>query len=366
MPPNTHPVTTVLFIIPSLAYSGLARRLSLLAARLPRDRFRTRVVVLGGSSPWSTALRDAGVVVDELGWQRPFDARPLFALKRLASELRPDVVHAWGEAGLRAALLTGIASPRRLVVSGVLPPVRPPDWLGRGLLRLSGRVIAFGRADAERYRRLGVANERLTEAPLATDPDWPPTLPDSANPVLVDDAGRVLLGVGPFEQHKGFRDAVWTFDILQFLYDDLQLVLAGDGPDRPRVEDFARVADTARRVRFTGPLTDLTALRRRAMLAWVPGRAGGVQSALEAMSAGLPVIASRIPELAEVVVHGETGLLAAPGDKADFARQTRLLIEDDGRRRDFAEAGRRRAAEQFAPGPMTDACAGAYSRQPTR
>ena len=45
-------------------------------------------------------------------------------------------------------------------------------WLGRGLLARVGRVIAFGRAEAERYRRCGVRAERLTEAPLATDPDW--------------------------------------------------------------------------------------------------------------------------------------------------------------------------------------------------
>jgi glycosyltransferase involved in cell wall biosynthesis len=174
------------------------------------------------------------------------------------------------------------------------------------------------------------------------------------------DAGRVLLGVGPLIGHKGFRDAVWTFDILHFLYDDLQLVLAGEGPDRPRVEEFARITRTNRRIRFTGPLTDLAALRRRAVLAWVPGRAGGVQAALEAMAAGLPVVASRTPRLAEVVAHGETGLLAGPGDKADFARQTRSLLEDAARCRALGEAGQRRVAERFAPGPMAEACVRAY------
>jgi glycosyltransferase involved in cell wall biosynthesis len=351
-------VTTVLFIIPSLAYSGRARRLTLLAAHLPRDRVRLRVVVLGPPSPWGVALRSAGVAVDELGWRRPFDARPLFALRQLAAGERPDVIHAWGEAALWAALLAGVSSPGRLVVSGVLPPVRPPGWISRSLLRRVGRVIAFGRADAERYRLLGVAAERLTEAPLAADPGWPP-VPPAAGPVPAD-GGRVLLGVGPIELHKGFRDAVWALDILQFLYDDLRLVIAGDGSDRARVEDFARITGTGRRVCFTGPLAGLTPLRARALLAWVPGRAGGIQAALEAMSAGLPVVASSTRELTEVVAHGETGLLAAPGDKADFARQTRQLIEDAALRHSLGSAGKRRAAERFAPGPMADACARVY------
>jgi glycosyltransferase involved in cell wall biosynthesis len=352
-------VTTVLFIIPSLAYSGLARRLTLLCAHLPRDRFRFRVTVLGGPSPWSEALRRHGVSVDELNWHRPLDALPLFTLRERSAEFRPDVVHAWGAASLRAVLLSGIATPRQLVVSGVLPPVREPGWLDRGLLRRRGRVIAFGSAEAERYRRLGIAAERLTEAPLATDPDWPSAVPAAAT-FLPDDAGRVILGVGPLESHKSFRDAIWTFDILHFLYDDLRLVIAGAGPDRARVEDFARVTGPARRISCPGSLGDLAALRRRAVLAWIPGRAGGVQVALEAMSAGLAVVASRTPRLTEVVAHGTTGLLATPGDKADFARQTRHLLEDDDRRRALGEAGRKLAAARFIPGGMVEACARAY------
>jgi D-inositol-3-phosphate glycosyltransferase len=349
-------VTNVLFVIPSLAYSGLARRLTLLAANLPRERFQVRVVALGGPSPWDESLRSRGIAVDELGWHRPFDARPLFTLRQLASESRPDVVHAWGAAAMRAVLLAGIVTPRQLVVSGVLPPIREPGWLGRQLLTRVGRVIAFGRVEAERYRRHGVAADRLTEAPLATDLDAAP-MPAETTP---DDAGRVLLGVGPLVGHKGFRDAVWTFDILHFLYDDLRLVIAGAGPDRSRIEEFARVTGTARRVSCPGPLADLAALRQRALLAWIPGRAGGVQAALEAMAAGLAVVASRTPKLTEIVARGETGLLAIPGDKADFARQTRLLLEDHDRRRAFGEAGRKRAAELFAPGRMAEACVLAY------
>jgi glycosyltransferase involved in cell wall biosynthesis len=354
-------VTSVLFVTPSLAYSGLARRLSLLAVHLPRDRFQARVVVLGGPSPWGEALRAASVPVDELNWRRAIDARPLAALQRLAADWRPGLVHAWGTAGPRAALLAGVVSPRRLLVSGVLPPVGAIGLPIRVLLGTAGHVLAFGRAEAERYRRLSVPAKRLIEAPLATDPNWPPA-PVSTGEQTLPNGSRMLFGVGPLEGHKGFRDAVWALDILHFLYDDISLVLAGAGSERRRIEEFARVTGGDHRVRCTGQLPDLARLRRRAMLAWIPGRGGGVQAALESMSAGLPIVASRTAGLAEVVSHDETGLLAPPGDKADFARQTRRLLDDDTLRRSFGEACRRRAAERFAPGPMADACARAYDR----
>jgi glycosyltransferase involved in cell wall biosynthesis len=358
-------VTTVLCVIPSLDFCGLARRLTLVAAHLPRERFQLRVVALGGPSPGGKALRNAGIAVDELGWQRPFDARPLLALRRIATDVRPDFVHAWGARALWAALAAGLAGPRRLVASGVLAPIQEPGRPGRWLLRMVGCVVAFGRVEAERYRRLGVPAEHLVEAPIGHDPAWPPATPEGPSSPQIA-YGRVLLGVGPLIGHKGFRDAVWSFDILNMLYDDVRLVIAGDGPDRSRIENFVRVTGTHRRVHCVGPVDELTPLRHRALVAWVLGRAGGVQAALESMSAGLPVVASRTPRLAEVVVHGETGFLTAPGDNADVARQTRRLLEDEAVRRAFGEAGRRRVAERFPPGPMANACAEAYLRYGAR
>ena len=150
-------------------------------------------------------------------------------------------------------------------------------------------------------------------------------------------------------------------DILHYLYEDLRLVLAGDGPDRPRLEQFARAIEVDRRVIFTGRQPDLAPWRHAAELAWVPSRTGGgVGAALEAMAAGLPVIATRLPALAEVVVDGAVGCLVPPGDKTELARQTRFLLNDPDRRRAYGEAGRRRAAEHFSVERLVRRCAELY------
>jgi glycosyltransferase involved in cell wall biosynthesis len=351
-------VRTVLFVIPSLRYGGAARQLTLLAAGLPSESFQVRVVVLGTTTPWVDSLRAAGVTVEVLGWRRPFDVLPFLALRRLVRSMRPDVIHIWGAMALRAMVLSGSRATNRVFISAVLRLGRRPGRLDRWLLRQVRGVIVFGAAEAERYRRLGVADSRIHVVAPAVN------VPAAAEPVQlpgVTAADRVLLGLGPIEPHKGFREAVWAFDILRHLYDDVHLVLAGTGSDRPRVERFAGQIGVRGHVHFTGSYTEPTSLLQRADLVWVPSlRGGGVCAALEAMAAGRAVIASRCPDLAEIVVDGETGFLVEPGDKAALARQTRLLLDDPIRGQHCGEAGRRRIAEYFSVARLVEACAKLY------
>ena len=353
---------TILFVISSLEYSGAARQLCLLAAGLPRDSFRVRVAVLGTETPWVASLRGEGVEVEVLGWRRPFDVLPFVALRRLVRSMRPDVLHVWGATALRAVVLTGSRPAKRLLVSAALSFAHRLDRLDRWLLAHAGGVIAFGAAEAERYRRLGVADSRLTVVspamPIPTDAVEPAELPGvAANE-------RVLLGLGPIEQHKGFREAVWAFDLLRHLYDDVQLVLAGAGSDRPRVEQFARQIGMREHVHFLGPVADTTHLLQRAEMVWVPSlRGGGVRAALEAMAAGRPVIASRLADLAEIVVDGETGFLVETNNKAALARQTRLLLDDPQRRQRMGESGRQRVRGHFSVAGLVETCARRYSEE---
>jgi glycosyltransferase involved in cell wall biosynthesis len=156
------------------------------------------------------------------------------------------------------------------------------------------------------------------------------------------------LGVGPVLSHKGFREAVWSFDILRHNLPDLQLVLVGPGRDRPQVAEFVKWLQISPWVRLVGEVETVRPWLEAADLVWVPSlRPGGVCAALEAMAAGKPVLASRLPGLAEVVADQETGILVRPGDKAALARQSRRLLQDDSLRLQMGEAARKRARDLF-------------------
>jgi len=347
-----------LLLIQDLDYGGAARQVSLLATHLPRDRFQICVGVLGGNSPWAEELRQNGCRVEVLGWQRPFDVAPFLGLRRLLDSFRPDLIHAWGTAALRGLALVGGCGRARLLLSDLLVPNQSPGFLDRWLGR-KATVAALGQAEAERHRSLGIPTERLAVLSPGVEDNTEavesPTLPG------LPEQARILLSLGPFRSHKGHREAVWALDILHYLYEDLHLVLLGSGPERNRVIEFGHFIGASSHVHFPGTVADVRPWLRRAELVWVPSRTGGgVNTALEAMAAGKPVVAARLPALAEVVAEGETGLLFNPGDKADLARQTRLLMDDPKRRSIFGTAGQRRVQQHFTVERLVESCLRLY------
>jgi glycosyltransferase involved in cell wall biosynthesis len=347
----------ILLVIPTLEHSGAGTQVSLLAQRLPRDDFEPRICALGGEGPVAAPLRSTGLVVQTLGRPRIFNLSALRRFRRLVQDFRPDVIHAWGRSSLRLAFLNGAGRNCRLLVSSPLPPRERGPCLGRLERWLLGRVdgiIAQGPAEAESYQRLGLPADKVMVVP--------PGVADSGTRLAERGAGRLLLCGGPLEPHKGYRDAIWAFDILQFLYPDLALGIFGAGSDRSRLERFAALTGAGRHVHFAGSQADPAALMARAEVIWVPSRAeGGINVALEAMALGRPVVASHLHGLAEVITDGETGFLVPPGNKIELARQTRRLLDDAALARRLGEAGRRRARAHFAAADLVRRLADLYS-----
>jgi glycosyltransferase involved in cell wall biosynthesis len=342
----------VLHVIPSLECNAAAKQLSLLGTGLP-PQYQMTVCVLGSDGPCARRLRSAGLPMRILGWTRRFDPRAVWRLRRIVQELRPDLIHCWQSGALRALSLS--ISGRRIpvVVSHPLVARRrpsPPDRLDRWLLRRTARIVASGAAEASRCQQFGLTTGKIDVMPPGVE-ECRPLAPRAASTHGASGlhSGPVILCAGALQPYKGFYDAIWTFDILRFVFPELQLVIAGDGPERGRLEKLATGAKTRAQVHFVGARAQISDLLAGADLVWVPSLAEtGLNVALEALAAGKPVIASRLPGLAEIIVDGHTGFLVAPGDKPSLARRTRTLVLDPGLGRQLGEAGRQHVLRHFS------------------
>jgi glycosyltransferase involved in cell wall biosynthesis len=355
----------VLIVLSSLEYGGAARQATLLAMGLPKDRFQVGVCVLRTLGPWKDDLVKAGVEVTPLGWRRSLDVRSIALLRAFFRATRPDVIHVFGLAALRVVSTARLGLGLRLVVSMAWPAsknqirMNPVD---RWLLRRADRIIAGGPFEMAACRLLRLQERQIVEIAPGADLTIPSTGARSVRePLGLPAHTRLIACVGPIDRDKGFRDAVWAFDILQFLFSDLRLLVVGVGDDLPRVLRFARQARVADRVYFLGAVPDVPAVLSEAEIVWVPSCGNtGVNAILEGMAAGKPVIASSRPLIADVIRHGETAILVPPNDQGELARQTRLLLDDSERCRRLGASARMQVEKRHDAARFAAECARLY------
>lgn len=130
---------------------------------------------------------------------------------------------------------------------------------------------------------------------------------------------------------------------------DFELVVVGDGPEAERLRAEASRLELDDRVTWTGAVghDEIASIYASADVFCLASFAEGLPVVLmEAMALRLPVVASRIMGIPELVVHGETGLLVTPGDAGELAAALTAVVRDDALRQSFAEAGVRAVRER--------------------
>ena len=165
-------------------------------------------------------------------------------------------------------------------------------------------------------------------------------LPESARLV------GVFSRLNPMKGVQYFLEAAVT---LAEKFPDVCFLVVGDGGSKPELEDQARRLGLGSRIVFTGFRSDVPELLSLATISVLPSLSEGTSNTLlEAMAAGIPVIATRVGGNPEVVEDGVTGLLVPPRDSAAIAAAAGRLLEDRALAARLGSAGSRRVSELFS------------------
>ena len=314
-------------------------------------------VLVGLDDPaWDPADFYGALTVPAIRIPSPRDLDPLL-LARLVRSLRADVVHTHL---VHADVYGGLAAKLRgeLLVSTKHndDPFRlgPFRHVERGLARISNRIVTI----TESLRRFTVDEVGIPATKVETIHYGLDGLPEAWGENPPDDVpagARVLLAISRLTEQKGIDVAVRA---LPSLPDDTVLVVLGEGPERPTLEALARQLGVERRVFLPGRVPDVAAWLRRATVLVHPARWEGFGlGVLEAMLAGLPVVASNVSSLPELVVDGETGILVRPDDSPALALGVARALEEPER---LGAAGRERARSEFSVARMSGRTAELY------
>ncbi len=366
----------VVLLIPTLDRSGAEKQFTLLATRLPRDEFDVRAIALTRGGPYADELQAAGIPLTVIGKRAKFDP---FSFWRLRAELvrqDPDILHTWLFSANAYGRLCAHAIPRaKVVVSERCVDSWKANWqlwLDRRLIARTDRLVGNSASVVEFYRELGVPSEKLACVPngIECEPngcEGEGTKPSRREQLLTElnlSPDSFVVGfIGRLAKQKRVEDLIWAVEILRQIRPQLQLVVIGDGPERERLERFTRNIHCDRHVTFLGHREDAARfLPAFDVFGLASSFEGMSNSVMEAMSAGLPIIASDIPPNRELVVQSETGFLFKLADTVGIMQFVRRLIDEQGLAERLGQAGRERIQREFNIPRMVEGYANIYRK----
>jgi len=365
-------VKRVLHIIDSLHLGG-AQEVVLNLATCGSSRFRHEVATMHGHGIYWDRLRQAGVKVHSLS---PHKLLPFYLASipwRLLAD-RPDILHCHLiPSNIIAKPLGALLGVPVVINHDHTNDTRRADSrLLLALDRFSNRFASHIVAVSASCRDFLIARESIPASDVTLVPNaidlrrFSPAAArrDQARVELrLPTSARVVAGVGRLNPQKNFSLFLDIAAQLAPRFPDLHFLLAGDGPEEKMLREKAAALGIADRVTFSGYVADTRLVYLAADVLLMPSRYEGLpMTLLEAMAMGLPVVASQLDGIAEVISDGREGFLVPSDDASLFVERTAALLQDAELSSRIAQNARAKIEASFSVERMTSAVEEIYDR----
>lgn len=357
---------TIAQLIETDGPGGAEQVVVLLARAFQEAGARSVVFVPTRGEGWiADRLAGSGVELEEFTLDHAISPGCLRTVRAKLRSRGVDIAHSheFGMAlyGGMAARTTGI--PHLITMHGshyYARPARRRTAL-RLVAHLSGPLIAV----SEPLRQSLMRDLGLPGSDVRVVANGVP-LPDFTHPVLRDELGldpndRLIVAVGNLYPVKGHMDLVRALALLAEEVPPVHLAIAGRGAMEGRLTLLARELGVAHRLHLLDLRSDVPDVLRSAQIFALPSLTEGLPMALlEAMFAGLPIVATRVGQIPEVLGEEECGLLVPPEDPATLAAALATLLKRPARARVLGRRARARAEQCYSVSAMVERYAGLY------
>jgi glycosyltransferase involved in cell wall biosynthesis len=344
----------LLFLITDLELGGTPIVVRELATRLRDPNTHIEVACLKPAGMVADQLRERGITVTSFEARRVSDFRhTVRALADLVRERQIDTVfsfliHANFIASRVAKVMPGVRFLQSIQTAQSRP--RWHWWLQRRIHHRAARLIVPSESVALRaIERSNVPRAKLVVIPNAVDADAFPKLDMPASPLT--DASRVRVGfVGRLDPVKRVQDLIRALTMLPAGF---HLDIFGEGAERPALMSLVKQLRLEDRVQFHGRVVEPLAAYRAVDLLVLPSDAEGFGLVLiEAMAAGVPVVATDVDGIRDVVDNHRTGLLVPARDPASLKAAIERVAFDTSLRSQLIQNARVDVEQRFTWSPV--------------
>ncbi|MCL7960263.1 MAG: glycosyltransferase [marine benthic group bacterium] len=354
----------IVYLIDSLGMGGAERVLLSNLEHLDRGRFEPRVAVLQqrGGNPLAGEIQKLGIPVDMVWVERLRDPRALPRVIRYLRASRADLLHTQLEfsiiLGGVAARVLRIPCVSTLHTFNVPAPGTRDAWRAKlnwwSLRRMNTMVITVSEAGRLHHLDYGrLPPDRVITMYNGVDlaafgPRDEPAGFSLRHKLGIQPDAPVIVTVAVLRKPKGHRHLIGALAGILPSMPDTKLVIVGDGDEGPALRRQATDLQLDGHVVFTGARSDIADLLAMSNLFVLPTLDDVLPTVVaEAMAAGLPVVASNVGGLPEMVVDGVTGLLVPPADEEALADACLELLTNRRKAHVMGLAGRDVARERF-------------------
>ncbi len=345
----------VLHVVHGLGRAGGERKLWELLSRLDRSRYEIAICAVGKSGLMEEDFRSLGYDLHILPRKWRYDPRLVFAVAQLMRAFRPDLVQTTlFFADIIGAAASCLVRPRALLSWEVIThPLNLRRQLMYWALRRRFDMVVTVSDSIQRFAIEKRHQDPRKVTTIHYGVDLKHFCPRPKRGTLAQQIGApeaTLFGtVAHFRRQKGHVYLVEAAAKVVASHPEAHFVLVGVGPELEAVRARAEQLGVSGHVHFLGLREDVREVLNEVDVFVLPSLWEGFPNVvLEAMACSKPVIATAVEGTAELVVHGQTGLLVRPADVEDLAKALVTLLEHPGLSAQFGAAGRTRVEEHFS------------------
>lgn len=338
--------------------------MSELIARLDRTRFDVHVACFQKEGAWLSRVEACAPVTafPIQGFARPATLGRAAAFARWCRAKRIAVLQTCdlyaNTFALPPAMLAGV--PVRIGSRRELNPDKTPGQIAlqRHAYRCAHAVVANSCAAARQLESEGLSDDVVRVIPNGVSLERFAPRVYSGRPI------RTILTVANLRKEKAHEVLLAAASQLQSRHPQIHYLIAGGGPRGSELQALAAKLGVATQVTFLGHREDVPALLARADAFVLPSRSEAFPNgAIEAMAAGLPVIASSVGGLVDLIEDGRTGLLVRPDDPAALAAAIESLVFSPARAEALGAAAREEVTRRYSFDRMVRAFEDLYTSQ---